>query len=85
MAQSKKGNRKNMSYGIGKNIRITHPLKKEIYKRGYTIIEFAELSNINRWTLNNIFKGNVPRGDTIYQISKGLKTPYEEVEGLCQV
>lgn len=73
-----------MSYGIGKNIRITHPLKTEIYKRGYNIKQFAEKADITRWTLNHIFNGNNPRGDTIYQISKGLDVSYEKVSELCK-
>lgn len=74
-----------MSYRIGKNVRITHPLKTEIYKRGINVSQFADMCDITRWTLNRIFKGAAPRGDTIYLISKGLEMPYEEVEKLCHM
>lgn len=74
-----------MSYRIGANNRVNHPLKTEIYKKGLTVSQFADLNDLNRWTLNRIFKGAVPRGDTIYLISKGLEMPYEKVEELCQL
>lgn len=73
-----------MSYKLGGNIRIQHPLKTEIYKNGYTISSFADKACVNRWTLNSIFKGAKPRGDTIYNIAKGLDLPYEKVDKLCQ-
>lgn len=73
-----------MSYKIGDNVRFEHPLKREIYKQGYTIGSFADKADINRWTLNSIFKGAKPRGDTIYNIAKGLNRSYEEVEELCK-
>lgn len=73
-----------MSYRIGENVKINHPLKTEIYKKGLTVSQFADINGFNRITLNRIFKGAVPRGDTIYLISKGLEMPYEEVERLCQ-
>ena len=72
-----------MSYSLGHNVRVEHKLKTEIYKRGYTIGEFANEIGINRWTLNHIFKGSVPRGDTVYHISQGLKITYEEAKELC--
>lgn len=63
-----------------------HPLKTEIYKKGYTIKSFADVIGINRLTLNCIFKhrNKSVRGDTIYRISEGLNIPYESVERLCQ-
>lgn len=73
-----------MSYQLGRNIRHQHPLKTEIYKKGYTISNFASLSGLSRFTLNNIFKGSMPRGDTTCLISKQLDLTYERVVELCQ-
>ena len=72
-----------MSYSIGKNIRNAHPLKTEIYKRGYTIQDFANECGISRFTLNRIFKDLKPRGDTINLISKELGISYERIEKIC--
>lgn len=66
--------------------KIDHPLKREIYKKGFTLEEFANVCEISRWTLNNIFvrkKVNKTRGSTIYIISKALELPYEKVEVMC--
>lgn len=63
-----------------------HPLKNEIYKKGYTLYSFADEVGINRSTLNSIFKHeNKTRGDTIYLIAKGLNISYEKVSELCKI
>ena len=86
MAESKKGCGKYMSYKVGENIRIEHPLKTEIYKKGYTIKQFADLVGISRFTLNAYFTNrHIARGDTINLISKGLDIPYEKVSELCHM
>ena len=73
-----------MSYQLGRNIRYEHPLKTEIYKKGYTICSFADEIGINRATLNNIFTNqNRVRGDTINLIAQGLNTSYERIQKLC--
>ena len=84
MAESKKGCGKIMSYKVGENIRIEHPLKTEIYKKGYTIKSFSDLCGLNRNTFNQIFKGSKPRGDTVYIISNQLGLSYERIIKLCQ-
>lgn len=74
-----------MSYGLGRNVRIEHPLKTEIYKKGYTITNFAKKSQISRRALNDIFSSkHKVRGDTIYLISQTLEMPYDKVSELCQ-
>lgn len=85
MGKSKERGAEIMSYKLGKNIRIEHPLKTEIYKHGYNITEFADIIGIDRWTLWHVFKNkSMPRGDTVYMIAKGLEIPYEKVIELCQ-
>lgn len=86
MAESKKGCGKIMSYKVGENIRVEHPLKTEIYKKGYTIKQFADLVGISRFTLNAYFTNrHIARGDTINLISKGLDIPYEKASELCHM
>lgn len=62
-----------------------HPLKRLIYKKGYTINEFCMKCGVNRATLYKIFDGKtqspIPR--TVYLISKKLNEPYEVVYALC--
>lgn len=60
-------------------------LKDEIYKRGYTLIEFCNKAKISRFTLMSFFKGRNKklRGDTIYLISVALDVPYETVVDWC--
>lgn len=57
-------------------------LKKEIYKLGYTIESFANLTGVSRWTLMDIYldKHKKIRGDSIKRIADGLEKTYEEVE-----
>lgn len=56
-------------------------VKDEIYKRGYTILEFCEKIGISRWTLMDICNGkHKARGTTIYLIAKGLEMSYEDVK-----
>lgn len=74
-----------MSYALGHNVRYEHPLKTEIYKRGYTITSFADKVGISRFTLTDAFTGRHKlRGDTMSWIAEALNEPYEEVERLCQ-
>ena len=74
-----------MSYATGKNIRYEHPLKTEIYRKGYTIKSFADRVGISRFTLNDVFTGrHKPRGDTISWIAEALNEPYEKVVEICQ-
>ena len=63
-----------------------HPLKREIYKKGFTIESFADYIGINRATIFNMCKKICrTRGETIYLISEGLGMPYERVEQLCRM
>lgn len=65
--------------------RNQHELKKLIYKKGYTISQFAKESGVSNWTLNAIFrhKFKQTRGDTIYCLAKTMNMPYEEMEVMC--
>ena len=75
-----------MSYNVGQYIKHEHPLKTEIYKKGFTISSFASRVGVDRWTLGNIFKNkSMPRGDTINLIANGLEMPYEKVSRLCKI
>ena len=70
---------------MSKKAKYPHPLKREIYKQGYTIENFALESGVSRFTLNDIFKDKQKRvrGTTIYLISNALNKPYEDIEKLC--
>lgn len=73
-----------MSYQIGKNIRLQNKLKDEIYKRGYTIKEFADRVQINRLTMNYWFRGQQkPSRYCIQVMADELNMPYKKVERLC--
>jgi transcriptional regulator with XRE-family HTH domain len=75
-----------MSYQLGKNIIYDHPLKREIYKQGYTVEAFADKCGLHRKTIIDICKKQTrTRGDTIFLLSKGLNMPYEKVEKLCRM
>ena len=81
MGKSKERGVKTMTYTYHK-----HPLKDEIYKRGFTIERFCLESDITKDTMYNIFKGKTKkvRGSTIYLMAQTLGLPYERVEELCQ-
>lgn len=63
-----------------------HPLKRAIYKRGYSIREFAIKAGIDKVTLYKIFrhetKNVTPK--TLYKIADKLGEPYEVVVGLVE-
>ena len=53
---------------------MEHQLKREIYKKGFTLEEFANVCGIRRETLCNIFKHKYKstNGYTINVIAKNL-------------
>lgn len=63
---------------------MRNKLRKEIYKRGYTIESFADVSGVSSVGLHIILRGKYKtvKGYTIYNIAKGLDMTYEEVEEL---
>ena len=75
-----------MSYQLGKNVRYQHPLKDEIYKKGYTIEAFANECEISKDTLYNIFKGSTRNISwfVLNAISDKLGMPYDETKELCK-
>lgn len=76
-----------MSYSLGQNIRYHHPLKDEIYKKGYSLFQFSLECDIATKTLYNIFNGKTKkvRKATIELMSSVLGIPQSEVRELCQV
>lgn len=74
-----------MPYKLGKYVKLEHPLKTEIYKRGFTLSQFSKVSGVSLKCLNSIFtrEFKTTRGDTIYCLAKGLGMEYDEVQKLC--
>ena len=67
-------------YQIGHNIRVPHPLKDEIYKRGMTLKECADRSELSVYTVQNIIVGRaIPKRDTVERIAKTLDMPFSKV------
>lgn len=74
-----------MSYSLGQNIRYHHPLKDEIYKKGYSLFQFSLECDIATKTLYNIFnlKTKRVRKSTIELMSEVLGMSTREVRLLC--
>lgn len=75
-----------MSYQLGKNVRYQHPLKDEIYKKGYTIEAFANECEISKDTLYNIFKGSTRNISwfVLNVISENLEISLDKTKELCK-
>ena len=59
-------------------------LRREIFKRGYSMEEFAYKTELRTDTLNRICDMCAkPHTNTIWKIAKGLGMTFEEVESMC--
>ncbi len=66
-------------------MRYDSQLKREIYKKGYTIEEFANKTGISRHTIYNIEKKKHKTRDVIVEcIADGLQIPYRRANEICQ-
>lgn len=63
-----------------------HPLKREIYRKGYSIREFAMKADLDKVTLYKIFRGETKMATpkTMYKIADKLNIPYERVVSLVE-
>lgn len=72
-------------YALGKNVRYKHPLKTEIYKRGFTISKFADKAQLTRHTLMTIFQRKSQGTRTTKRlIAEALEVPIATVEKLIE-
>ena len=58
-----------------------HPLQELIYKKGYTLTEFADICGISRQSFYSLFSGRTKSMRTEYQhrISENLHEPFEKI------
>lgn len=63
---------------------MRNKLKREIYKKGFTVEEFAKAAGMSAAGLFQIFSGKYKtvKGYTIYNIAKAMDITYDEAEAL---
>lgn len=67
-------------------MRYNSQLKREIYKKGYTIEAFANKTGISRHTIYNIEKQKHKTRDEIIEcIADGLQIPFRRASEICQL